>query len=203
LAEDLLPAAYSPIDVFSEERLINKTTRVDPRDGSLHIDGVTSRGMSYQVRSLIPDVDATALAADDAGTSLSPLFDAAAREGRFQPVPTPVVPADEPRDLERYLQLPRNLDGAAGLRQLAENLTYGLVTDYEKALALEHYFRTPGIGGGTAATDGFDYSTNIPPNERDSDLATWVLDDTSAGYHRGYCEPFSASLGVLARLLDV
>jgi hypothetical protein len=203
LAEDVLPAAYSPIEVLSEERLISKTTRVDPTDGSLHIDGVTGRGMSYRVQSLIPDVDSRALAANNTGTGLSPLFDAAAREGRFPPVPAPMVPADEPRDLQRYLQLPRNLDGAAGLRRLAESITYGLETDYEKALALEHYFRTPGIRGGTAATDGFDYSTNIPPNERDSDLAAWLLDDTSPGYHTGYCEQFSASMGVLARLLDI
>jgi transglutaminase-like putative cysteine protease len=203
LAEDVLPAAYSPIEVFSEERIISKTTRVDPADGSLHIDGVTGRGMTYRVQSLVPDVDARALAANESGTGLSPLFDLAAQEGRFQPVPAPATPADEPRDLERYLQLPRNLDGAAGLRRLADDITYGLETDYEKALALELYFRTPGIRGGTAATDGFVYSTNIPPSERDSDLVTWLMDDTSPGYHTGYCEQFSASMGVLARLLDI
>jgi transglutaminase-like putative cysteine protease len=203
LAEDVLPAAYSPVELASEERIISKTTRVDPADGSLRIDGVTSRGMSYRVVSLIPDVNARALAADESGAGLSPLFAAAADEGRFQPVPTPVVPAEEPRDIERYLQLPRNLDGAAGMRRLAQEITFGLETDYEKALALEHYFRNPDIGGGTAATDGFEYSTNIPPNERDSDLVTWLMDDTSLGYHKGYCEQFSASMGVLARLLDI
>ncbi|NNC92008.1 MAG: hypothetical protein HKN80_05915 [Acidimicrobiia bacterium] len=203
LQSEVLPAAYSPIDVFSEERKIAKTTRVHPADGTLHVDGITGRGMTYQIQSLIPDVDATVLAADASGTGLSPLFDAAAREGRFQPVPTPAAPASEPSDIDRYRDLPRDFEGRARLQQLAEEITFGLDTDYERALALEHYFRNPGISGGTAGTDGFVYSINIAPNEGDSDLLTWLTDDTSPGYHIGYCEQFSASMGVLARLLDI
>ncbi len=194
LAEDVLPAAYSPIELFSEKRLVAKTTRVDPVDGSLHIDGLTSLGMTYRVQSLIPVVDAGVLAADATGTALSPLFAAAADEGRFPPLPTPADPGDTPPDLERYLQLPGGIDPTGGLRRLALDLTFGLETDYEKALALEHYFRDP---------QQFRYSINVAPNERDSDLATWLLDDTVPGYHIGYCEQFSASMGVLARILNI
>ena len=70
-------------------------------------------------------------------------------------------------------------------------------------MALEHYFRNPGPLTGTAANAGFRYSINVPPNERDSGLSDWLLDANSPGYHTGYCEQFSASMGVLARLLDI
>jgi len=124
---------------------------------------------------------------------LSPLFAVAAEEGRFQPVPTPSDTFSEP-DLDRYLQFPRGFDPNGFLTRLAEDLTFGLETDYEKALALEHYFRDP---------NQFTYSINVPPNERDTGLVDWLLNPDSPGYHTGYCEQFSASMGVLARLLDI
>ena len=194
LSSAWLPAAYSPTALASEERLIKNTTRVDSVDGSLRIDGVTGRGMVYLVQSEIPAVDAEVLAADGSGEALSPLFRAAAREGRFQSLPTPGPTADQPDDLDRYLRLPRDLDGVAAMERLAEDITFGLETDYEKALALEHYFRDP---------DEFTYSINVDPNERDSGLADWLLNPNSPGYHTGYCEQFSASMGVLARLLGI
>ncbi len=194
LSSAWLPAAYSPIALESEERLIKNTTRVDSIDGALHIDGVTGRGMVYLIQSEIPAVDARVLAADKSGESLSPLFEAAALEGRFQSLPTPSVAGDEPGDLDRYLRLPRGLEGVAAMERLAEEITFGLETDYEKALALEHYFRDP---------QEFTYSINVDPNERDSGLADWLLNPTSPGYHTGYCEQFSASMGVLARVLGI
>lgn len=189
-----LPSAYSPTSVFSEERPIAKTTRVDPGDGSMRIDGVTGRGMTYRVESLVPDVDIGVLAAAADGANLSPLFQEAAREGRWPPVPAPGGSADEPRDIERYLQLPRGVDPQGALTRLAEGLTIGLETDYEKALALEHFFRNPAL---------FTYSTNVAPNERDSGVIDWLLNPRSPGYRTGYCEQFSASMGLLARLLGI
>jgi transglutaminase-like putative cysteine protease len=189
-----LPAAYSPVGLVSTDRVIANTTRISPVDGSLHIDGVTGRNMAYRIQSLVPDVDTRVLATGDAGDALSPLFEAAAREGRFPPVPTPADTARRPRDLDRYLDLPRGLDPTGELTRLAESLTVGLETDYEKALALEHYFRDPAQ---------FSYSINVAPNERDSGLIDWLLNPESPGYHTGYCEQFSASMGVLARLLDI
>ena len=194
LSSAWLPAAYSPTALFSEERLIKNTTRVDSVDGSLHIDGQTGRGMVYLVQSEIPAVDARVLAADESGEALSPLFEAAAREGRFQSLPAPSVVGDEPGDLDRYTRLPRDLADVAALERLAEEITFGLETDYEKALALEHFFRDP---------DRFTYSINVDPNERDSGLGDWLLNPNSPGYRTGYCEQFSASMGVLARLLGI
>ena len=194
LASAWLPSAYSPVGLFSEERLISNTTRVGPVDGSLHIDGVTGRGMTYQVESLIPDVDVRVLAAAADGSGLSPLFQEAADEGQWPPVAPPVTPFDQPADLDRYLDLPDDVDPDGSLRRLALGLTFGLETDYEKALALEHFFRDPQL---------FEYSTNVDPNERDSGIIDWLLDANSPGYRTGYCEQFSASMAVLARLLDI
>jgi transglutaminase-like putative cysteine protease len=194
LAVAWLPASYSPIDIFSEERLIANTTRVNPTDGSLHIDGVTGRGMTYRVQSAVPNVDVAVLARAEEGDGLSPLFQEAAKEGLWPPVPPQADEFDQPRDLERYLQLPRDVDPQDALLRLAEEITLGLETDYEKALALEHFFRDPAL---------FQYSTNVAANERDSGIIDWLLNPASPGYRTGYCEQFSASMGVLARLLDI
>ena len=194
LSSAWLPAAYSPVSIFSEKRLIQNTTRVDPIDGSLHIDGVTGRNMTYSIQSLVPVVDSGVLAADASGESLSPLFAAAAGDGLFQPVPTPAPDLIEPADLDQYRDLPRDADPTGGLRELAERLTLGLETDYEKALALEHFFRDPQL---------FRYSTTIAPEDRESGLTEWLLVGDSPGHREGYCEQFSASMGVLARLLDI
>ncbi|MGI9648622.1 MAG: transglutaminase domain-containing protein, partial [Acidimicrobiia bacterium] len=112
----------------------------------------------------------------------------------FPPVPAPAVSLAEPDDLDRYRDLPREADPTGGLRDLAERLTLGLETDYEKALALEHFFRDAEL---------FRYTTTIAPEERDSDLTDWLLNPLSPGHREGYCEQFSASMGVLARLLDI
>ena len=194
LSSGWLPAAYSPVSIFSEKRLIANTTRVDPIDGSLHIDGVTGRNMTYRIQSLVPAVDSQVLAADSSGESLSPLFAAAASDGQFPPVPAPAPALGEPDGLDKYRDLSRDADPTGSLRELAERLTLGLETDYEKALALEHFFRDPEL---------FNYSTTIAPGERDSDLTEWLLDPLSPGHREGYCEQFSASMGVLARLLDI
>jgi transglutaminase-like putative cysteine protease len=189
-----LPASYSPVGVFSEERLIANTSRVNPIDGSLRIDGVLGRGMTYRVQSEIPDVDIRVLARSDEEDSLSPLFREAAEEGQWPPIPPPGERFNVPRDLERYLQLPRDVDPQGVLLRLAQGITVGLETDYEKALALEHFFRDPAL---------FQYSTNVAPNERDSGIIDWLLNPASPGYRTGYCEQFSASMGVLARLLEI
>lgn len=193
-ADRWLPAVYSPVSLFSEERPIAKTTRVDPVDGAMRIDGVTGRGMTYRVESNVPDVDVRVLARAAEGDGLSPLFAEAASEGRFPPVPAPSGPVLPPRDIERYLQLPRGLDPQGALLRLAQGITIGLETDYEKALALEHFFRDPAL---------FTYSTNVAPNARDSGIIDWLLNPASPGHRTGYCEQFSATMAVLARLLDI
>lgn len=188
-----LPAPYSPTSVTSDERLISTTTRVSPNDASMHIDGVTRRGMVYQLTAEVPQPDVGVLAGGGDG-ALSPLFNAAAQDNRFQPVPRPASAIDmAANDVARYTNLPRGFSPA--IAKLARDLTFGLETDFEKGLALENFFRGP------AST--FTYSIDIPPNERDSGLDEWLLESESPGYRTGYCEQFSASMGVMARSLGI
>ncbi len=193
-----LPAPYSPTNVSSQERLIDTTARVSPDDGAIHIDGATRRGMTYQVTAEIPRPDVRVMAGGSNG-ALSPVFEAAAAEGRFQPIPRPATDIElAAREQARYTDLPR--DFSPDISRLARDLTFGLETDYEKGLALENFFRGPG--------STFTYSIDIPPNERDSGLEEWLLGDPvlgaeTPGYRTGYCEQFSASMAAMARSLGI
>ncbi|MEE8490552.1 MAG: DUF3488 and transglutaminase-like domain-containing protein [Acidimicrobiia bacterium] len=189
-----LPTLYSTTRVESSERLIKNTARVSPQDGSIQIDGVTRTGMVYRVEADIPRPDVAVMAGTDDG-SLSPVFAAAAREGRFRSVPLPgshlVLP--DP-DFERYTALPDEFP--PGVANLARKVTLGLETDYEKGLALEIFFRSP--------DNGFHYSIDIPSDQQDSGLEEWLLDETSEnGYRTGYCEQFALSMAVMARSLGI
>jgi len=81
-----------------------------------------------------------------------------------------------------------------GIRSLANSRVRGLATDFEKALALEAYFRDSGA---------FRYSTEVAAGHAATDLADWLLDPASPNYHTGYCEQFATALAVMARLVDL
>jgi transglutaminase-like putative cysteine protease len=104
------------------------------------------------------------------------------------------VAASRPRpgDEARYLGLPTDLD--PDIFALASATTRGLQTDFEKALALESFFLTPG---------NFRYSTDILPGHAASDLAAWLLDRNSDNFRTGYCEQFATEMAVMARLLEI
>jgi transglutaminase-like putative cysteine protease len=190
LASQWLPAPYSPNAMVSSTRLIAESARASVADGSIAIDGLTSQGMTYSVRSDVPAVDIRTLASTPDG--LSPVFTQAALEGAFpQVVPPPPLPLTPP-DIDRYTELPDGIDSR--IRALALDLSAGLETDFEKGLALENFLRFD---------PSFRYSTNIAPNERNSGLAEWLTDPNSPGYRTGYCEQYAASMGVLARLLGI
>jgi transglutaminase-like putative cysteine protease len=194
LASRWLPAPYSPNKLDSPERLIRTTARVSPQDGSIKIDGVTQTEMVYMVQADIPQPDVGVLAGTGDG-SLSPLFAAASKEGVFRSAPLPGSHLDLPdADFERYTALPD--DFPPRIVDLARTLTLGLETDYEKGLALENFFRSPG--------NGFVYSIDIPSEEQNSPLEAWLLDDTpGTGYRTGYCEQFALSMAVMARTLGI
>jgi len=186
LAMEWLPAIYSPVEVTSQDRLLESLKVAS--DLSLHLDAATYRGLRYTVASEVPELDFSVTS----GTP-GPLLTAAAAAGVI-PVPTvsqsPSQPFAQP-DLARYLQLPQ-LDPAVG--QLARRQTAGLESPFEIGLALEYFFREGG---------GFRYSTNVPAAESDSDLTTWLTAPLNPGYRTGYCEQFAASMAVLARARGV
>ena len=95
----------------------------------------------------------------------------------------------EPSDfLKQYTQLPEALPERIG--QLAEEITSGFDTTYEKARAIEGYF----------GRSGFVYQTTdvaVPGN--DEDYVDQFLFDTKAGY----CDNYSTSMVVMLRTLDI
>ncbi len=95
-------------------------------------------------------------------------------------------PADPSVDNSLYpwLGVP---DGVAErLRPLAENVTADGTTDYDRALALQNWFRTD-----------FAYSLDTVEGN-----ATEALDDFLRD-RSGYCEQFAATMALMARTLDI
>jgi transglutaminase-like putative cysteine protease len=90
--------------------------------------------------------------------------------------------------LAQYTQLPATLPSR--VRQLAEKITNGKQTQYEKVKAVEQYFRL----------NGFDYETTdvAVPGDND-DYVDQFLFETK----KGYCDNFSTSMVVLLRSVGI
>jgi len=189
LQQDWLPAVYSPIALTADNRAVERGFQAKVNDGALHFDALTYYGMAYRVESQVPlpDLDVLALGNDGAP---SPLFAAAsAAEDAYQAPAATEPPAvyELPRR-EEYLGLPADIDSR--VLNLARRQVAGLSTDFERALALEAFFREPG---------SFRYSTRVDPGHAADDLAGWLLDPTAPGYRTGYCEQFATAMAVMAR----
>lgn len=192
LQMDWLPAAYSPTDMTAPNSAVDRGYRVKIDDAALRFDALTYRGMTYTVTSDVPQPDLDVLSRTEDG-SPSVVFAGAIADDGFDPTTEEVDL--EPRDLldaERFLELPLEIDGR--IRGLTLDTTRGLETDFEKAIALESFFRTPG---------NFVYSTAIVPGHSADDLAAWLIDPTSENYRTGYCEQFATSMAVMARMLGI
>ena len=83
---------------------------------------------------------------------------------------------------ERYLQLPSTLPDQ--VRLLAEHITAGASTPYDKALSLEQYLR-----------QNIDYDLNAPDVPEGRDYVEYLLFDS----RRGYCNHYASAMAVLAR----
>jgi hypothetical protein len=173
-----LPAAYSPVEMTADNRAVERGFRVKG-DGSLRFDAISYRGMGYTVISDIPKPDLGVLSAGDDG-ELSAVFAGAAQDDAF-PTDRPQIP--EPVSLEEpavYLDLPPGI--APAVASLAEEQTRRLTTDFERALALEAFFRAPGR---------FQYSTATEPGHGAKDLSAWLVDPAQQGGAR-FCTRHSA-----------
>jgi transglutaminase-like putative cysteine protease/uncharacterized membrane protein len=192
LQMDWLPAAYSPTAMSAPNTAVDRGYRVKTDDAALRFDALTYRGMAYVVASDVPQPDLDVLSRTDDGVP-SIVFAGAIEEGDFEASAAPVeIEVREFEDPDRYLDLPDELD--TRIRALAFQTTRGLETDFEKAMALETFFREPG---------NFLYSTAVVPGHGATDLADWLLDRDSENYRIGYCEQFSASMAVMARTLGI
>jgi transglutaminase-like putative cysteine protease len=149
--------------------------------------------MTYTIQSEIPQPNIDILSRRPDGTP-SIIFQSAIETGDFGLVGTalPEIVNRALADAERYLALPDELDERIEL--LAQAQIVGLETDFERALALENFFRSPG---------GFVYSVNVPPGHGASVLADWLLEPESDNYRTGYCEQFATSMAVMARTVGI
>jgi transglutaminase-like putative cysteine protease len=90
--------------------------------------------------------------------------------------------------INTYTQLPEDLPPE--IRELALELTDGLETWYDKAQAVEKYFRN----------NGFVYDqVDVAIPEEDEDYVAQFLFETK----RGYCDNFSTSMTVMLRTLEI
>ncbi len=190
LSQEWLPAPYAVVRASGSE---DEAFRIRRADTALNFRGDrTYRNMEYQVTSRIPDTSVDAVSGVPGG-GLSPLFTAAAADGRSVPATADVAVRELP-DADRYLELPDDIDPR--IRGQAVTLTERLVTPFEKGLALEHWYR---------ATGGFVYDLDVDEGHGNDLLAAWLFDDTAEneGYRRGYCEQFATSMAVMTRSIGI
>ncbi len=132
--------------------------RVNPDSLTLLTDQETAAGLEYSVVSQVP---------------------------AYGPADLIRGGGEIPRDVEPMLKLPPGTSPVVS--QLAREATAGTATDYEKALALQDWFR-----------DNFTYSEEAPAGHS-GDRMTDFLTVSRAGF----CEQFSASFAVMARSLGI
>lgn len=100
-------------------------------------------------------------------------------------LPTPVTYYN-PQILQMYLQVPNNLNPA--IKGLAERVTGGATTMYDKVVALETYLRS-----------NYAYDVNISPPPGVEGVS-WFL--FSSG-NRGFCNYFATAMAIMARELGI
>lgn len=169
LRMDWLPAPYAPVGLSSPSQTVESSVGVRREDASLKLSGLTNRGMAYTVTSDVPRLDpafSTGLDPDAAGRSLP--------------------------DAAHFLALPADLD--PNIARLAESQVLGWDTDFDRALALESFFRVSG---------SFAYSTDIEPGHGATDIVEWLFDPESNNYRTGYCEQFATAMAVMARTIGI
>jgi transglutaminase-like putative cysteine protease len=91
-----------------------------------------------------------------------------------------------------FTDLPSGLDPI--VKQLATQVTNEESTRYEKAVALQQWFRDPDKGG-------FEYSTDVDLGTGGDDLARFL--SPGDGGRVGYCEQFAAAMAVMAREIGI
>jgi hypothetical protein len=191
-----LPTPLTANDVITEDKSDFNALRVRRMDGSIYLPGdFTRNGMEYAVSAEIPSLssrDYAELARTDDG-QLSPLFAAAEDDGHIISSTNAVQPSPvELPDIEYWTEYPD--DVSTRVTAEARAITRNMDTNFEKALALENYFRYDG---------GFSYDTQVPSNFTTDSVADWLFDETNEFSRHGYCEQFALTMGLMARTLGM
>ncbi len=92
-----------------------------------------------------------------------------------------------PTDVERYLQVPAT-SKFAEIEALTEEIIDGAESPYEKAVAIQDFFRND---------DRFEYTTSVP--SPDTDDAVWDFLE----HGQGYCVQFATAMVVVARTAGI
>jgi len=127
-------------------------------------DDLRAEGMDYTMTAVKPDLSAVDMAASSAASDLAGT---------------------------QLTSLPPNLPEI--VRQLATSITAGQPTRFQKAVALQDFFRESG---------GFEYTTDRPPGNGAQTLETFLTPGTEEG-RRGYCEQFASAMAVMARAINI
>lgn len=133
--------------------------RWEPASSTLIVDQerATSDGTQYRVVSSVP---------------------------RLTPAELRQAPAAPPELLAHYTALPDDFSAVA--RTQAQEVVAGAATDYDRALALQDFFR-----------DGFEYSTDVPAGHGDSAV------DAFLERRVGFCEQFAGTFAAMARSVGI
>jgi hypothetical protein len=129
----------------------------DPETSSLAITSEPSDGLVYTVESVLPRYEVAQLRAADS----PPTGDLA----------------------ERYLALPA--DFPAELAQQAREVTDGAPTRYDRAIALQNWFRS------------FGYDQTVPGGASNTAMQQFIAE------RRGYCEQFAGTFAAFARVVGL
>lgn len=190
LQQNYIPHVYSPIDIATDNRILAESYRIR-EDGAIKFDALTSEGLEYTVRSVVPDDPLTELASEDG--EFSPMFQLAANDGQFAGTPSALrEQRSRPQNISVYVDLPATLDER--IVDKAIEVTELGVTDFERGLLLEAFYRSP---------REFLYSVDIEPGHSATDLAAWLFDPESANFRTGYCEQFATGMAVMARAIGI
>ncbi|MCD4526330.1 DUF3488 and transglutaminase-like domain-containing protein [Nocardioides sp. cx-173] len=142
--------------------------RYDPRTmdflaGNAGNDDLTTAGMDYSMTGVQLDVEATELAQAPSGVT---------------------------NDTLDFLELPEDLPPL--VRELAVDVTENADSTFEKAQALQQWFRVTG---------GFEYDLEEADEGSSGDELAAFLDPDEGRV--GYCEQFAAAMATMARVLDI
>jgi transglutaminase-like putative cysteine protease len=206
LETQVAPTAGVPIDIQDppgSDGVRRPTEFQILSDSAILAPSGLRRGDQYQVRTLAPDRTADlGLLATGLDGELTPMFASAAEAGEFPYEPgTADTEPVEPSDLERYTDLPD--DTPASIGRLAQAVTRGASSDFEKAWILQSWFRDPDDAADGRSSGGFTYSTDVSTGHDALVLDEWLNDPGSLNYRTGYCEQFAAAMAVMARELDI
>jgi transglutaminase-like putative cysteine protease len=190
-----LPTPVTATDARTDDKSDYNALRTRRLDGSLYLPGeFTYEGMEYTVVAEVPELtaaDFARLARTEDG-SLSPLFAAAEDDGRSLGSAPAILEVLELPNEEYWTDVPTDLGSRVAVE--ARFVTAYMSTNFERALALEDYFRYSG---------GFTYNTTVPPDFTTDNVENWLFDQTNDFTRNGYCEQFATTMALMARTLGM